>query len=288
MIRKTKLAAVVLGLAALAGAEMASACSVAAWTGGAQNGATAGSPPATPRAQGGCALAATAQGQTVTDNTPAGASEGAYRAQFYVKPNVTGGGEIDVFNAKATGGANVIRVTHDGTQFKFYANTAASPVTVAAPSNKWYQVQLNWARGAGTGKMGIKVHGNCGLVAACSPQFNDLDSATPAINGLNNNSDGIDTAVLGWITAAGTGSVVVDAFESRRATSIPKLCRGDQNGSGTISAGDRTAVTNELAGTIMTNAAAVTDCNEDGNLSAGDRTCITNLLAASSVCGSTP
>ncbi|AVP96026.1 hypothetical protein C7S18_01935 [Ahniella affigens] len=277
-----------LGLAALAGAEMASACSVAAWTGGAQNSPTAGGPPTAQhsRFQGGCSLKSTAVGQTVTDNTPAGASEGAYRVQFYVKANVTGA-EVDVFNAKATGGTNVIRVTYDGTNFRFYANTAASPVSVAATNNRWYQVQLNWARGSGTGKMGILVRGNCGTSATCNPVFNDLDSATPAITGLSNNSDGIDTAVLGWIAGAATGDITVDAFESRRATAIARICR-DANGSGTVTPGDRTAITNELAGTVITAAAAAPDCNFDGSVTPGDRTCVTNLLAAFETCVNTP
>lgn len=287
MIRKTKLSAVILGLAALAGAETSLACGVAAWS-SAQNGATAGGPPTTSRMQGECGLAATTQGQTVTDNTPAGASEGAYRVQFFARPNVTGGGEIDIFNARSSTPTNIIRVTHDGTSFRFYANTAASPVVVAATAGRWYQVQLNWARGAGTGKMGIKVQGNCGTAAACPALFNDLDSATPAITGLNNNTDGVDTAVLGWITAAGTGSVTVDAFESRRATAINNLCRGDANGSGGVTPGDRTAITNELAGTINVNANSVVDCNYDGSITPGDRTCVTNLLAAFATCPTTP
>ncbi len=294
MKRNKIIALAITGALAFLSAD-AFACSTSLWNGLEQNNPSEGGPAAAPttvrRYVGGCGLEAAAVGQTVTDNSPS--AEGTYRVQFYTKPNVTS--EADIFRAfsgEDRTGNVIIRVTHDGTSFRVYEGATAS-APIAAPNNRWYQVQLNWAKATSVpgsnGKLGIKIQGNGGLVAAAPVQFNDLESATPALSGLANGASSIGSVALGWVAGGAGTSITTDAFESRRSTAINRACRGDSNGSGTITAGDRTAITNELGSvfTQTTAAASVPDCNEDGNITSADRTCITNLLTATAVCPTT-
>jgi len=83
---------------------------------------------------------------------------------------------------------------------------------------------------------------------------------------------------LGWVSGAGAGQINVDAFESRRSTAIPRLCRGDANGDVNRNSGDLVAVRNEFLSGGVTLAAGQPDCNEDGTINSGDLVCARNVF----------
>lgn len=271
MIRKSQL---FLAVAALVGMNAAmAACNTTQWgqgapTGGAVVGApTAGDPTAgVKRYSGLCGLRSTASGQYVQDGLPS--AEPSFITRFYVYTGVSGG-TATVFNAisdQAGTPDNVISVEFNGTSFDFKNRLGASGGTLAAAANKWYAVELKWARA--TGNLDVKVQGansTTGLTGA----FTGYTVETPA-------SHGIDMVQLGFISGTGTGQIQVDAYESRRSTDIGRLCRADANASGSVNAADRSIITAELAGTLASGQA---DCNEDGNVNAADRSCVTNLLS---------
>lgn len=281
MIRKTKIAAVILGLATLAGAEMATACSTAAWGAGSPPGggvvgtASAGDPTTGVKRYGGrCGLRATAPGNFVQDGTPAGASEGAYIGRFYVFTGNTG--EATIFQG-VSGSENIINIAYNntGTQatsgFKFYkANGATFDQVTNIRANSWYSIEFNWNRTAGT--LDVVVQGN-GTAAQDPAAFTGHTSSGGTV--------GIDFVKLGWIAGGAGTEVVVDAFESRRATAIGRLLRGDANGSGTISIGDATAIVTEVNGGTLAGGAGTNpapECNEQSGLSIGDATCVVNIV----------
>ena len=269
------LALATAALLGLVGAPATFACSIAAWNGTAGGTPVAGRPTdATPvsRYSGQCGLRAAASGTFVADNTPT--AEAAFRARFYVYTGLTGGSAV-VYRALNASSVEQIGVTYNhGTPGTFsFAIPGATAQTIPANTNAWYAIELNWAA---AGTLTATVRGASGQGAA---------PAESVVNVTGGTSGGaIDTAQLGWVAGTGVASargIVADAYESRRSTAIGRLCRADANGSNSVTAGDRTAITLELGGTL---AAGQPDCNEDGNVSAGDRTCVTNLLAAGATC----
>ncbi len=282
MIRKSQL---FLALAGLVGMNAAMAvCNFTAW--GAGTPAVAqqvGNPmPGNPtaadadgvvrRISGQCGLRASAAAQYVEDGTPS--AEPAFIARFYVYTGVTGG-TATVFNAIADQAGtpdNVVSVEFNGTAFNFKNRTGASGGTLAAAPNKWYAVEIKWARA--TTNLDVKVQGSAastGLTGA----FTGYSVETPA-------SHGIDKVQLGFVSGTATGEVHVDAYESRRSTDIGRLCRGDATGNNILNVGDRGAVTTEVLGGAL--AAGQPDCNEDGVVNVGDRGCITTRVLAVTDC----
>lgn len=298
MIRKTKLSAVILGLAALAGADFAAACSTAQWgagspPGGGTIGATAGSP-ATSNGQsfrryaGACGLRAQAAGQIVQDGTPATA-ESRYIASFYVNANAGANTNVFTMMADEITDYAIVTVRHTGTGFVFVNRNGTASSEITAAPGKWYQVHLDWSRAAST--LDVTVKGNAGATNTASPvQLTGFTLADPG--------DGPDYVQLGWVSGGTTGTVNVDAFESRRATAIAKLCRGDANNSfvtsnGTtgITVGDAVTISNEattLGAANPTYGAGQTDCNEDGSISVSDAICVSNRAFIANVCTNQP
>ncbi len=276
---KTLALAIVAG-GALLSAESVLACSTAAWGAGSPPGGgvvgtpTAGQPngsPAVKRYSGLCGLSSSAAGQFVQDGTIT-AADTRLRARFYVFTGTTGGNPV-VYKGLNASNAQVFAVTYNATTGAFDFATASGTGSTANGSvvaNKWYSVELDWNTTAGN--MTANVQGNCGNIAACT--------ALPAVT-VTGATGSVEYVQLGWVSGTATGTVQVDNYESRRSTAIGRACRGDANNSASITAGDRTAITNELAGTLQS---GQVDCNEDGNISAGDRTCVTNLLAAGASC----
>jgi hypothetical protein len=265
------------------GAQAASACAISAWSSATGLTAADTGEPTTPgfnRYSGRCGLKVPnsngGAGRFVTDTTPA--SETSYRVRFYYNTGDIAG-TSDIFLAENTGGADIIRVAHDGTQLSFFVNGVANPQTVAVTDNRYYSIELAWSAAAGTGALTGTVTGNSG------------QSATAAVAGtvnfpnLSNAADRIDTARLGLITGTPTVTVPVifDEFDSRRTQNPGRLCRGDSNNSGSISSSDRSAITSEL-GIPSVLALGQPDCNESGSVSSTDRSCVTALLAAFATC----
>lgn len=284
MIRKSQL---FLGIAALLGMNAAmAACNTTQWGQGATpppGGAVVGTPtPGNPtsgdpdgvvaRYSGQCALRSTAPVNYVQDGLPL--AEASFIARFYVYTGVTGG-TATVFNALSVGAAvadyNILSVDYNGTQFSFKNRAGASQFTIPATANKWYAVEVKYTRATNT--VDAKVRGSAGAPEATgtSNQFT-----------VDNAADGVDYVQLGWVSGAATGTIYVDAYESRRSTDIGRLCRGDANGDLTLNVGDRGAVTTEVLGTALANGQP--DCNEDGVINVGDRGCITTRVLAADNC----
>ena len=263
----------ILAAALLTALPMGSAlaCTITAWNGTPIGSPTAGGPgDATPiaRYSGVCALA-TNSNQAVVDNTPA--AEAVYRARFYVLTKGTSG-TTTIFKATTAdhgGGTNVVTVEYNGSALSFTqnGNAVGSPISGIA-ANKWYSVEVFYK--AGTAFSATVAGGGSDAAIGTVNVTTGIGSAT------------VGSAVLGVTsgTATGTG---FDAFVSTRSedTAIGRLCRGDANGSNSISAGDRAAITAEIGGTY---ASGVPDCNEDGNITAGDRACITALIGQAATC----
>lgn len=241
------------------------ACTTSAWA------STTGSPVAgdpisgdadgiVPRYSGLCALQPAANvASFVADDSPAG--EVTYRARFYV---YTGnpGATTKIFSALG-GDPSTERfsASYDPSAGTFTFTPSGSVTGI--DGNKWYSIEFHYqSAGAST----VTVIGN---------QNTDVFENVA----IGAGSGTVDDVQLGALTAAANANNLrFDEFESTRSegTAIGRLCRGDANASGNISAGDRSAITGELAGTL---ASGQPDCNEDGNVSASDRSCITAFLS---------
>jgi len=273
-------------VAALAfGANAASACAISAWS--SATGLTVadtGEPAAGfSRYSGRCSLRVpsfTAGGRFVQDNTPN--NEVSYRARFYYYTGDISGAETDIFQARNTGGTNIIRITHDGSVLRFYTNTGGAAQSVTVADSKYYSIELAWAAGtvspATTGTFTATVTGNNSTTPAGTANF----------TGLANSADSITDARLGLIAAATTPTVTApvyfDEFDSRRTTNPGRLCRGDANNDTAIGSADRIVVTNEILSTGSTPAIGQPDANEDGFVASADRIVITNLILAGATC----
>ncbi len=261
----------------LVGAPSVFACSIAAWNGGPTGTPVAGRPTdaaPTARYSGQCGLRSGAAANYVTDNTPA--AETTFRARFYVFTGLTAGSALvyQALNADATP-LQQIGVTYNATAgaFEFATNTGAASI-LSITANRWYSVELNWSRAAGN------------MVATVRGAAATTDS-TATVTGVGAAAQ-IDTARLGWVSGGGTAAarpVTVDGYESRRATAIGRLCRGDANNDNNRNSGDGIVVRNEfLNGTL---AAGQPDANEDGNVNSGDGIIIRNLfLGGQGACSS--
>lgn len=314
MIRKSQL---FLAVAALAGMNVAmAACNTTQWgQGSPPNGATVGSPLAdgpvnsdgnvalTARYSGKCALASNAAGKYVQDGLPG--TEPSYLSRFYVKPNTTG--EAVIFQAMADTSPDyaIFKITFDATAgaFKFYGSNGAggfgTPVSIstvngaAIVANRWYVVETDFKRNSGTngGTLAASVIGNRGNGVAVTGTTASTATLTAGNIVLANAADGVDYVQLGWISGGAGTDVIVDAFESRRSTTIGSLKRGDAQGNGTCSSGDITAVLLDVnAITAQQEVGLRTgqpDCNENGSVTSGDATCVALLVNADTASGGT-
>lgn len=266
--------------------DTASACSTAAWT-AVTGDVVAGGPTDADVAKrdvkkyvGSCGLKAGTSGSNFVAETAQHSAEGGaapYRARFFVFTGVTGAAVSNVFQAldADSSGNPVVTVAYDPTEanFDFLVNgTTRSTTAGSAPLNRWVTVefvyQANTAFSAKTRTLGEET-------VLASPQT--AGAAT------------IEAVQMGLLSGGGAGNFHFDEFEASRAASagsgqsgaFTMRCRGDANGSGTITAGDRAAITAEIGGTP---GAGATDCNESGSITAGDRACVTALIGNLATC----
>jgi len=261
---RSKIAQLAVAAALVFGAQSAIACSTAAWTGAATT-ATAGEPGAGFKRYGGrCSLKSTAIGQFVTDASPD--AEPTYRARGYVNAG-TATAETDIFRAiQASNSANVIRVTYDGANIKFYVNNAQVGANVPALAGRYYSFEVRWAN---TGAFTGIVQGN--------------NAAAPTTVTGNGTAGGvIDTVQLGLINGAASGDWFFDEFDSRRTTDIGRLCKADANGNNNINIADVVVTNNEAGGGVL--ALGQPDCNENGAVNVADVACVSSAIGAGAVC----
>ena len=265
-----------VAVALMFGAQAASACAISAWS--SATGLTVadtGEPGAGfSRYSGRCSLRAPnangGTGRFVTDTTPN--NETSYRARvYYYTGDITG--VTDIFQARNTGGTNIIRVTHDGNQLSFTTNTGGAAQNVTVADSKYYAIELAWAAGAGTGSMTATVTG----------AGSNTPAGTATFSNLANSTDSITDARLGLIAGnpTVTAPVYFDEFDSRRTQNPGRLLRGDANGDLSVLVGDAIQARNEaLSGSTTFVAAGQPDCNEDGLILVGDAICIRNIALA--------
>ncbi|PIV36061.1 MAG: hypothetical protein COS34_01930 [Lysobacterales bacterium CG02_land_8_20_14_3_00_62_12] len=292
MIRKSRIAYALAGLALFAGMQ-AEACTTSQWgvgltggAGGAQaaiGGVVAGQPNGlgggtATRYSGLCGLRASGLGQYVQDGTPT--AEGTYIARFYVYTGVTSGTPV-VFSSMEGAPApdpnqRVYSVQYNRANQQFEAVNQAGTVTAigaasSALANKWFHVHLTWDRTAGS--LDVSVQG----AGSSTP------NATASLSGFTSSGGaaGPDFAQLGWISGAAAGRIDVDAFESRRSTAIPPLCRGNANASDeTRNILDAIAVFNEINAVSL--ATGQPDTNEDGAVNILDAIALFTIINSAS------
>lgn len=255
------------------GAQFASACTNAAWTTSVGlTAANTGEPTAGfKRYSGRCGaqISDAATPRYFEDASPA--AESAYEARFYYYTgDISGNG--DIFQARNTGGTNIIRIVANGTNLSFTTNTGAGAQTVTVQDNKWYAIELSWSAGAGTGSMTATVTGASGNAVAPAV------AGTVNFANLSNASDVIDAARIGIIagTPAVTAPVYFDEFDSRRTTSPGLLCRGDAASppNNVVNVFDAVAVINEAGGNPALLSSGQPDCTEDGTINVFDGVCV--------------
>lgn len=282
MIRKTHISIALAGLALFAGMQ-AQACSTTAWGVGAPaGGAVVGTPlagqpdggaSAVRRYSGVCGLEATASGNYVQDGSPT--SEDTYIARFYLYTGLTSG-LADVLELADTGAAGeilTVRYNQSGTLSFINQAGVANATTIPVVNNRWYHVHLSYTEADGS--LDVSVQG----AASVTPTTVNFPAGSFTSAGT-----GPDVARLGWVGGAGNGEVTVDAFESRRTTDIPRLCRGDATNDGIYNVADRIGMTNEIlrmSGDLTrVLPSGQPDCTEDGILNVADRICVTNFIIA--------
>jgi len=252
-------------------------CSMAAW-----DGATppvpsdaVGSPFSAPeiaRYSEFCGLVLSASGYVQTPAT----DDNHYFGRFYVLPQVTGTGEVDLLVAYSdTGGASpLFKISYDKTNFNFDA-TGAGGGTGSAPAHftpgnqpRWNLVEFEFNS---NGTFNVWVNESwtlpdgpytSGPTASFASGIGTV--ASVRLGALSNNFGGFG------------GKITYDAFEAHRTTNIGALRRGDSNADGLVNSGDIGAVINEFFDVAL--ATGTPDCNQDGAVNSGDIGCIINVF----------
>ncbi len=196
---------------------------------------------------------------------------------YYFTGDITG--ETDIMQSRNTATTNIIRVTADGTNLKFYVNGTATTATIPVVDNKYYSIELAWAAApAGaptTGTLTGTVTGNSGAAA------NAAVAGTVNITGISNSLDRITDTRMGLVSGgtAVTAPVFFDEFDSRRTTNPGRLCRGDAASplNKVVNVFDAVAVVNDASGVPANLSIGQPDANEDGVVSVFDAVATVNI-----------
>jgi aromatic ring-cleaving dioxygenase len=150
----------------------------------------------------------------VTDNTPA--NETTYHARFYFNPRGTlsANTQMDIFAARNTVGAPVVRVQ--------YRRTGAGLYQVRLAVNRFGGVtNSNWVTIANNTAHYIELDWQSAASATIRFYVNGVLQQT--LTGLNTSQFTIDSALLGpsgGLVAGSSGTPYFDHFESRHTTYI--------------------------------------------------------------------
>jgi hypothetical protein len=259
------------GVATTSGSTATGNPTTASLVGGEPDDASIVNGVAVARYSGRCASLAKASGNYTQDGLPAG--EKTYRARFYVYTGLTAGSAL-VFQAldgNATGNQKIgVTYNRDQNRFDIQANAGAATQVTGVDPNRWYSVEFNW--NANTPSMTATVFGEGSATALAT------DVAVAGVAA----ADVIESARIGWISGTGTGTINVDAFESRRSTAIGVLCRADSNNDRVINIFDVGTVTNERVNGVLSTGQP--DCNEDGAINVFDVGCTVARRLAGATC----
>jgi hypothetical protein len=265
-----------LGQLAQAGTDPTE-CSMAKWDGGDSPqlpSDAVGSPFSSPeiaRYSEFCGLVVSAAGYVQTPAT----SDSHYFGRFFVLPQVTGSGEVDLLEAYAdTGGSQpLFTISYDGTDFIFDA-TAAGGGTGSAPAHftpgsapKWNLVEFEFNSGS---TFNVWVNESWTLP--------DGPYTSGPSDSFTSGSGTVASVRLGAIGGMGGfgGTITYDAYEAHRTTNVGALRRGDANSDGFVNSGDIGQVINEFFDVSLAN--GTPDCNQDGFVNTGDIGCIINIF----------
>ncbi len=251
---------VLLGCLALFLPASGFACSMGAWDTPTGVGAViVGSPktnPPVPRVSEFCGLQITAPSSGhVQDNSPDGHT--LFIARFYVRPNLTGTGQAELFVAYSdeAGASPLVKVSYDGANLDFHA--AAGPLaTVAATKTLWHLVEIEYTS-AGNTRYWVNAN------AVNAAPTGTYTSATGAVSSVRLGLPGGGTGF--------TGVAQFDAYESHSTTPVGPLLIGDANGSGGVSIGDYGAVKRDI---LLDLQVGQPDCNLSGSVSIADYACV--------------
>jgi len=252
-----------LAIGALVAAQVAFACSVDNWS-DSTGSITPGDPAAegVARYQGLCGLEVTGTAY-VQDESPGGIDR--IVARFYVLNNNTAPAEIYGGFGNTSGGSPVFSVELDDSGNVTLTDSTTGRSVGQSGSTKWLSVEIDWARGAGSGAISLSVNGQ---TAAEDTGFNNGAAAT------------LQSVRLGNLNGA-AGTIGFDSYESRRSTAVGRLVHPDPNGDGNptgINSQDFAAMVDDFSGNSL--ASGTPDCNEDGEplLNSQDFACIVNAF----------
>ncbi len=236
------------------------ACSLEQWS-GASGAVSVASPPTLSRVSEFCAMQATDTGW-VQDNSPNAHDQ--FIARFYVRPQLTGSGQADLFivYASETPATQLLKVSYDGANLNFHAGGSVQG-TAAAVAGRWHLVEVDY-NSAGTTSFWVNTYAN--LVAATG----SFDSATGTVEavrlGLPNGRGGFSG-----------GSVSYDAYESHSSTPVGPLRIGDANGDSVWNVLDYGAVQQDISLNLQI---GQPDCNLDGTVNVLDYGCVQQTIAS--------
>lgn len=209
------------------------------------------------RYSGYCAMVASAPGNYVNDESPN--SETKFYARFYVLAATTGG-PVTIFRARNAANTTMLAVRYTGSSFEFVTRGSNYASSAPVVPGRWYAIQLSWLPGSA---MTAKVQG---AGSAALP----LVTTEASLAG-----DRVDSVSLGWIEGAATGSITIDAYESRRLTAVGRLCRGNADANHVRNSRDQISAREEFLKSSL--AKGQPDCNEDGAVDSGDLVCMRNM-----------
>lgn len=238
------------------------ACSMAQWVPGQSGAVTAASPPTFSRVSEFCAMRATDTGY-VQDNSPNNHTK--FIARFYVRPQLTGSGQADVFVAydNDNPGNQLLKVSFDGANLDFHA--AAGPIvdkTVAVTPGSWHLVEIEY-NSAGITKYWVNTN---------AKQVAETGSYTSATGGVQSVRLGLPNGRGGF----SGGSVSFDSYESHSTTPVGPLRIGDANGDTNWNVLDYGAVQQDISNNLQP---GQPDCNLDGAVNVLDYGCVQQKIA---------
>ena len=222
----------------------------------------------TARYSGFCGMRVTGEGW-VQDNNPNNLPR--IVARFYVlKTAISGTAEIYSGYGDQSGGNKLFSVIMDNTGAVTLTDlvAAGSPsVSTPASSNEWVSIEVDWAQDSTNGGISL-------LVDSSDP----LDAEV--LNGLDNSGpNDLNSVRLGSLNGA-AGTIIFDNYESRRSSSVGRLCEGEVTGDGTRTVDDVFEIFNEAAsaGTVLSGGSP--DFTQDGSVTVDDVFGVFNLVAS--------
>lgn len=256
-----------LAVAGVAFAAPAMACTTANWS--SESGGVVADDPNTPtsvaRYQGECGLEVSGTGY-VQDDRPGGIDRIVTR--FYVLNDNTATSTVYSGFGDTGGGDERFSVTLDNAGLVTLTDTVSGQSVSQSGATNWLSVEIDWARGAGSGFINLSVNGQ---------------TAQETTGLTNDTGPSLSSVRLGNLNGA-AGTLSFDSYESRRSTAVGRLCNCNANGSGddVVNINDIVTVNNEAGGGAL--ATGTPDCNNDGSINVQDIVETVNLAGTTGMC----